>query len=417
MRGVNLLKTAVCLTVMMSSAAFSQKVRTSADASVGVGYSSSPFLQSGRNSSSPYLQAQIAPRIALVDERGESSVAGYVRGNAYLNNYNPTWALGVTARTVRTLSPRWSISGGASFDTSINGERGFSGYIEPAPIAPVDGTVEGPVVQAPIVPPIVIPTTDPSFGNPDITLLGRRQRYTSYGANFGASYAVSERDSLNAGVQIHRSDYGANGFDSTTFGGSLGYSRAISERTQIGLRGSVQHIDYATGGSGNVYQPQVTLSTSLSPTVNLSGGLGLLFTKTSTLVDRSTSTGISGNVSLCKAGNRSNLCFSASRDAGPTGLGTISKRFSTAATYSYRISEDDSVNASVNYSRVSNDRNLLGGSDFSYLSGSGTYSHQFTRRLGARATGSYRNPIGASFSRRSDYSLLLSFYTRLGSLQ
>ena len=405
----------------VASPAYARQVTASADATLATGISSNPFLTEDDGGASFYLEAILAPRITIASERDSSTIGGYVRTSVYLNGGNdPTWALGAYAQTQRAVSSRLTVRGGLNFNTSILGERyDRFALAEPviAPVADNTGTAQDPAAPVVSLPPIqTSPLATPFLIDPDITLLGQRRRQTTFGGNAGGSYVLSARDTLSVDGQTQRTDNGGGLFSYTTYGGTVGYSRALSEQTQVGARVSGQWTDYQEGGSGRVYQPQVTLDTQLSPTLRLSGGLGLLFASTTTRLGKSSSTGLSATGRLCREGEKDSLCIAGTRDAGPNGLGGVSRRFSAGGTYNRRLSASETIRASVDYAHVSDDSQVLARDSYSYVSAIAGYDRRIGQRLSVGVNGSYRDSIGG-IGRPSDLSGSVYVTTRLGALR
>jgi hypothetical protein len=398
--------------------AHAQQLRPVVDVTASAGASSNPFLLEDAGDAAVFIEGAVAPRLTVSDERGNSTIGGYVRGTAYLNGgYDPTWAIGAFAQSQRSVSERLVIRGSVQLDSSIIGERFNDALlnppsfaVDPVPTQPTDVPTPGLQAPAPLVPQIVAP---------DITLLGIRQRQTSIGGSVGASYQLSTRDSLSADVQAQRSDNGGQLASFSSYGASIGYSRSLSELTQIGLRLNGQWTDFGDGfggGTGEVYQPQITLDTRLSPLWRLSAGAGLLITETKTPFTRTSATGVSATARLCRDGERSEACLFGSRDAGPNGLGFISRRLNFGGSYSARLSADDSLRAAVDYSRVDGDGALGVAENFSFFSATAGYDRRLNQRLRGGANAGFRRSDG-SFGSGSDFSASLFISARLGSLQ
>ena len=232
----------------------------------------------------------------------------------------------------------------------------------------------------------------------------------------GATYRLSERSTLSGDANVRRSSYGNSLFSSTQYGATLGYSRAISTVTQVGARVSAQYIDYDSGGNASIYQPQITASSRLSPRWRIAGGLGLLLLRNDVFGRRDSSTGVSGDVNLCRDGERTDLCLTANSDAAPSAQGVATRRFGVGGNYLYRFNEDDSASVRVDYTRVTSNQ-LLGLSDrYSYLNASGNYQRRFATRIFGGVTAGYRKSLDA-FGGPEDVSASVFLRTRLGSIR
>ena len=400
-----------------------QNRTVSLDATVSAGVSSNPFLLNDDPESSAYVESVLAPQWEQADERGSYLAGGFLRTVHYFSGYDDSWSLGAFVRGQRALSPTWDVRGSLELNSSIIGERPGFGFAQP--YAPVTGEPVGdpPLTDPPLPLPVgglVGPSSPellpPGVFVPDITLLGRRSRQTNYGSSLGASYRLSERSSLSADANFRRYSFGSSLFSSTQYGATLGYSRALSTVTQVGARVSAQYVDYDSGGNSSIYQPQITVSSRLSPRWRIAGGLGLLLLRNDVFGRRESSTGLSADVNLCRDGERTDLCFTANRDASPSAQGVATRRFGVGGNYVYRFNEDDSARVAVDYSRVTSDQ-LLGLSDrYSYLYASADYQRRFAPRIFGGVTAGYRKSRDA-FGGPEDVLASVFIRTRLGSIR
>ena len=408
-----------CVLAPLAGTPLAAQNRTlSLDATVSAGVSSNPFLLTQDSQSSAFVESVIAPQWEQADERESYLAGGYLRSVHYFNGYDDSWSLGAFLRGQRSLSPTWDVRASLELDSSIIGERSSFGFAQP--FAPITVQPVGdPTLPLPGGSPIAIPAPGvlpPDAFKPDITLLGRRSRQTSYGSTVGATYRLSERSTLSGDANVRRSSYGNSLFSSTQYGATLGYSRAISTVTQVGARVSAQYIDYDSGGNASIYQPQITASSRLSPRWRIAGGLGLLLLRNDVFGRRDSSTGVSADVNLCRDGERTDLCLTANSDAAPSAQGVATRRFGVGGNYLYRFNEDDSASVRVDYTRVTSNQ-LLGLSDrYSYLNASGNYQRRFATRIFGGVTAGYRKSLDA-FGGPEDVSASVFLRTRLGSIR
>lgn len=402
-----------------------QQVRAGADASASVGMSSNPFLVEG-GEATVFVDGVIAPGISISDERGSSSIGGYLRGTAYADNgYDPTWAIGAAAQSNRAVTERLSLRGSLQVDSTIIGEKFNSALVTAPTFLPTPSGADS-VQPGSVTPVTPVPATaiapPPQFIGSDITLLGSRQRQTTFGGSVGANYRLSAREAVYADLQAQRSVTGGRFFSFSSYGGTVGYSRSVSELTQVGVRLSSQWTHFDDGGTGEVHQPQLTLDTQLSPLWRLSAGAGIPLSKSRTPIARGSATSLSGNLRLCRDGERSEFCLRGSRDAGPNGLGVVSRQLSVGASYSMTLSEDESVRSSLDYSQVNTPGNLVGASDQlfrgdnSFMSASAAYDRRLGRRLRAGLSASFRRADAGAES-ASDVSASVFLSTRLGAVR
>lgn len=413
------------------TSASAQSQKFSVDVFASVGYASNPFLVADGSTSAGFLEVSATPRFVLIDEQGATSIQAFFRHSQYHREFGSSQNYGIQADSNRQLTEKLSARAFAGFDSSILGERGFRNNLlgaEPVTIPAVQPTnpVPGaqPVPAPPPQPTVVLPTDIFT----DVGLIGLRTRQNQFRAGGGLSYQISSIDSISADANIIRSDFGSGRVeqlltDYLGYGASLGYSRALSTQTQVGARLSAQKADYDEPGfSSNVYQPQLTISSRVSPLWTVSAAAGLLFIKTRTPLGSSDSTGLSGNINGCRAGEASNLCLAAYRDASATGIGGVSKTLGSSVSYSYRLNQTDSVRADASYSKsdltgtVRNDE-LARRFSSSYVNANVSYDRAFSRRLTGGATLGYRDIFDSGFETSADVTGQVYIRARFGDIQ
>ena len=384
------------LAVLPSALAEAQTTRFIVDGQAGVGYSTNPFVIDDNDTGSAFTELSITPQLVRLDEKGEAALSAYYRRTDYFTRYDSADSYGVEARARRQLSQTFNAHAVVSYDSSIIGQSSY-------------GLVG-----------VLDPSLPPDLGTPDIALLGLRQRQKSLVAAVGADLRISTRDTVNGELRASRISYADSGIltSSTTKSATLGWSHAVSARTSVGLQGSGSWTSFERQRtSGAFYQPQVTLTHQFSSSVTVTAALGALFITSRTPLGTTHSTGVSGNVFACKAGQRSNTCFRAYSDAQPTGFGDISKRQGAGLDYSYQVRENDVVRASVDYSRVQETSNLLQARNASFITGGASYEHGFSRRLFGGVTGGYRRATGGGRDWPSDLNVKVFVRARWGDTQ
>jgi hypothetical protein len=391
----------VLATALATAAALPAAAQTTAfvvDVQAALGYSTNPFLQDGDDSGAAFSEITIQPQLLYQDDVGDAALIGHYRRNDYFSRFGSTDSYGAEANAQRRLSPLVTLRGGLSYDSSILGQ-GTAGLV-----SVVDPTVVSP-----------LPTT-PLPGSPDIALLGLRERQETLGASIGAAWRLSTRDTVTTDVSANKLNYGADALTSSrTISGAIGYSRALSERTSVGLQGSASWVNFQrTGYSGTYYQPQLTLTRQVSPTISLNAAAGLLFVTSKTNLSTTRTTGFSGNLSACKQGDRSATCLRASSGAQPSGLGDVSRQQSIGVDYSYRVREHDTLRASLDYSRTQQTSPLLRLPNTSFVTGLAAYEHGFSRTIFGGISGGYRTVSGAGLDRRSDANVRIFVRSRWG---
>lgn len=424
-------KVAICAAsafAPLACPAEAQQVRTTVDTTVSAGASSNPFLLPDKDSSfTGFIEGVISPRVTVADERGSATIGGSARGTFYVSGgYDPSWAANAFAQAQRALSDRFTLRASAQVASVIIGEQ-FNRAPLTLPLPPGTGTtipraagtgaspVESPLIGTPVATVPLLP------GSPDVTLLGSNQRITTLTGNVGGDYRVGQRSAVSIDGSVQRFITGDRFSSFKSYGSSVGYRRSLSELTQVGVRMSGTWTSFDVGGEASVIQPQLTLDTRLSPKWQLSAAAGLLLTRTEDDSRQESALSFSGLARLCRAGEQSNLCVYGTRDAGPSGLGTVATRLNAGASYDRRFNADNTARVAIDISQVeavatsAATPNLVD-QDFTFFTGSAGFNRQLSRRWSAGATASYRR-IAGGLSKASDVSAVLSISTRLGALR
>ena len=375
---------------MPSLAHASDNVLASADVSANAGYSSNPFSVAGSNTGSGYAQIQVAPKVQITSERSVIVVSGTAAYERYFQHYADSHDFGAGLDYSGTPSQRVKTHLALHYDNSIVGQGALiSGAIDPTqPSAPVtSGT--------------------------DLSLYGSRDRLQTLQANGDVNFVLSARNSLVTSAHYVRSRYdqfAATG-DYDGYGGSAGFSHRVSEHLQLGLQGSISHYQYQTAlGDTTVYSPQFSFSATLSAYWKMDGAVGASFVNSSI---NGNSTALSGNLNLCRSTPRSTFCLTARRASLPTGTSGTQNEILAGGTYSYKISEHDSLSASASYTKNSAAQlNFLGASE--YLNGSIGFDHALSQRIHVNLTAKYRDLFGGTVSRPSDAVIQLGIVAKIG---
>ena len=171
-----------------------------------------------------------------------------------------------------------------------------------------------------------------------------------------------------------------------------------------------------------MYALQGTISTLLGPFWSLNAAAGVQrIDRSGDIADGTSlggsSTGFSGNASLCRRDDRTNLCARAFREAGATGFGDVTQVYGAGLDGAYRLSQTDVVRARLDYSNADqgNLRNTLGAT--SYLNAGVSYDRSLSQRLSAGAALGYRDAFDSSVGRPADLSAQLFVRARFGDIQ
>ena len=417
-----------------------QRTSLSVDVVGGAGYATNPLLDVGDDTESAFAELSVVPRLSLIDEASVSTLELRYRRTEYFQRYDATEDYGAAASTSRSLTERLSFNAEVSFDSSIIGERGFDALL--AGTGPITGPTFGTDVGTGTGTGTGAGTGvgtgtgigvgagfTPGFGSgvtilPDdlnqLGLIGLRERQNRFAAAVGAQFRASASDSFQGSLNFSKSTYGGrlNDLGFLTYGGSLGYARALSTLTQVGVQTSAQQIDYdRRGSSSGVYALQGTLSTRLGPNYTFSGAAGVQYIDRQFQGRSGGSTGLSGNASLCRKDERTDLCLRAFREAAATGFGQVSRVYGAGLDGSYRLGEADFLRARVSYSN-SDGQGVDGGlGATSFLNSGVSYDRRLSQRLSGGASLGYRDAYDSVVGRPADVSAQIFVRARLGDLR
>ena len=377
-----------------SSGFFGMKQSLAATASAG--YDSDPFLApGGQGAAAASVRLQVAPSISRQGERNSFRLSGRLEHIEYLGSYDSLQNYGADFAATHKASERLEFDLGLLFN-SDNLATNLSNPFFNSDLSP--GTP---------VPPV---------GN-DITILGQQQRRTSYGANGGLTYILSERDELRWALNARAERFGSNGLtDSDFVSQQLRYSRQVGEGFTVGAMVDAGLINFSDSALGNAksVSPQLVASAPLSPLLKLSGSVGVAITRTEFGALKETSTALAGNLSLCRQGERSNLCINGSRQVLPSAIGGARVQTIGGLSYSFRLSERDSLRLNGSYSTASEPLAVAGG-NLESINGSVRFERQINERLQFFASGGYLNASGNSQGNASNYQALVGITFNLGN--
>jgi outer membrane receptor protein involved in Fe transport len=376
------------LAALLLAGAAHADTRASAVVSADAGYGANPFFDAttqGHNSGTITIAA--APKVEFVGPTSNLNLSGRVE-HSFFTTYYPdvtNWSLGADAGLA--LGPRTNFKLGASYASTVN--TGLETQIQPLP------------PQNPAN-PLPDPTATENGGLRTKTLTGTA----------GVDSQISLRDTLSVSAAVLKVDYQGVGSSSyTTYSGTVGVSHVFNDRMSGGLSATYAKTDYeqATFGSFKAFSPALNMTFKLAPrtTLSLSGG-ATFNNETSATGVTTNSTHFSGSASLCHAGERSNLCASASRSVGATSLAGSSTVTQVGANYSYKLTSRSSISLGGNYSQTKS-ASAVNPYDFSYIGSSATYTHQLKERLSLTVNARYTDPIKSTIGNRRQ-----SFYGGVG---
>ncbi len=396
--------------------------------STSAGYSNNPFAETNGDSASTYVAADIVPQLTLQTNRSTFTINGDAHVVQYLSHYPTTDSyrvgLGYRGRPSAHLTTflRLDLASevlGSDDNVGLGGTLG-TGLATGTTTGTATGSAgdaastTGAASSANQVSPSVV--SGPLVS--DIGLLGSRDRRRSLYATGGLSAAVTARDNLSVSAFADLARYRRFGDVSNYdgYGGTLGYSRQVSARFQLGLQGSASRYDYrGPQGDTDVYSIQATGSGRVNKYWLVDGALGVSFT------DRTTGgsdhrTSLSGNLNMCRQGERGTFCAAVSRQARATGLNGAQFVTSAGVDYDYRLSQRARLSLDATYVQEGGLSSLNGVED-KYLRLSATYDRQIFQRLHGTVSARYRDIFGGGPGRASDYGGQLGLSYHFGDLR
>lgn len=379
----------------------------SGDVSVREGVTTNPFLDFGGGDTSGYVEFSAAPSFVITEPLASTNLSANYRRTQYYQRYGSTDGYGFSAFRSQQLSSRTSANVSLQYDSAVVGERRTTQMAPGAVVEPSgpntgnpDGTSQNPDF------PTVIDTNDP-------TLIGTRTRSSSLGLSGNLSTSLNPFDSFSLAASVSRNWYGSRfGADSRTYTTTGSYNRTLGQGSTVGVRLSATRSNYLTDGipDSTILQPQVTYSRQLSGTIHLNASVGGLFIQSSSGRDTKS---ISGDIDLCRTGERDSLCLSVSRDASASGAGGVRTNLVGMINYSYRLAQYDTIRININYSHYGAFLTTQKGS--TYVDTEATWETRLGRRILGGTTASLRG-IQDEFVSRRDFSLQAYVRVTLGQL-
>ena len=317
------------------------------------GYGSNPHLVQDDNPGSLLVGIRLAPQIRTRTETSTTSLSGYYDYTHYTRRYGHSDSLGIDARHEQQFSPTLSGNVHAGYVDSFN-----------ALFGPLDAI--------------------------DEVTIGQRQRVVSGDA--GLSYQPNARDTWDI------SGYGSSAFypnadqrlsDYTNYGGGLGYSRVLNGSTSIGARFGIGRYDSRFFADTTSYQPSLTIKQRLSATWALDAHVGMILQRSAFAGTHFSSNSVGFGANLCRTAPRSTLCFEASRDTSPSGLGGLRTELRGTASIDYKLTDRSSIRASATYGRSdSSGFSQAANQDFGVVRGE--YNYRLTERISIGGSLDYR---------------------------
>jgi len=365
-------------TALPAGQSWAQEITGRVGLSASGGYASNPFLSADATGSG-YVEGAIRPNVSVTDGLGQTNFDAYYTRKEYFREYDHADSYGASARGQRKLSERIDVRALLSYDSTIVGSSNLDSDQEVDPGIPED---------------------------PDIGLIGTRQRRRTLRSSVGMTMRPGTRDTWSIDLNALQSRYPSRttfAQNYVSYGGQFGYSRALSETSSVGATIGYSEVDYdGVGRDARIISPQLTYTRSFADGWTVNAGLGVSIATRKLLTGDDTSTNLAANLNACRKSERASFCFGGGRSNSATGYGGVRTVTDLTASYSYRMSERGTFRANASYSL--NDRNdaaeVSGKQE--YLSASAGYSHRLTERLNVTADAGYRDTYGSLLSRDAD---------------
>ena len=354
-----------------ASAAAANRARvTYLDLTASLGYASNPFLEFDNSNGSFFGRASARGVHSWGNERGRTTLTGFVEGTTYFNDYGLKSIFSVNGDTNQKVSEKVTVFGSLGFSGDLSGQLGNRFLYTPGQV----------IVPDPTLPPTPVPVQDPTL----FSFAGRQ--YQVYG-QAGASFRTSERGSLtvSGGAQhIFYSDPFLD--DYTTVFGTAAYNHQVSERTTVGFSVGAHHTEYAdSGDNSTIINPAVTAHLLLSEDWDASASVGVSFSNFDRITGDSNSTDLSLDGSICHTSETERLCGRVARYTESQSRNSIVTTSSIGVNWFKRLDEDQTIQLAASYIHYSSDFEVLDNLDSNYFDLAGSYSRRIGDRLSAGA--------------------------------
>lgn len=360
------------------------QTRSDVTVTASTAYDSNPFLAFGGDTEVASFRLELAPSISRSDGVSSVRVSGRVEHVEYMRRYDSAQNLSANVVATHRLSERLEINGALSLSSTVS-TTDFTGLPRGA-----DDPDSGE---------LLLPVED------DITLLGDRQRRNQAGVDAGLRYLPSLFDVVTWSASARANRYGSARLQDSDYASQrFGYARQLNSGLFAGaaVEGSISNFKNSRVGDAKTLSPQLTISAMLDPRLQLTGAIGVAFTRTQLPVGRSSTTSLSGNASICYKGSLSNFCINGLRQVLPSAIGGVRTQSSIGTTFSHRISERETVQLGGSYSTAS--APLVGpGGDFKSLRGYARYERLLNERTRLFASAGYSDSSDDLDIRRSNF--------------
>lgn len=367
------------------------------DVTAIAGFETNPFLIELPDTGTASLRLSVVPTFSRQGALGDLRISARIEHIEYARNYDSVQNAGADLGSRFVLSEQVEGTVDLSFDSGV--------FV-------TDLTGFGPFDGAP-------DDTEPLSGVDDITLLGLDQRRTQYQAAGGLLFQLSERDELETAMSFRADRYGSEdspGLEETDFlSGRVSYAHQVNGELTIGVAFDASEIDFVEQSLGRITTifPQLIVELSLSPNWQLTGSSGVARIRSSTDSSEETTTAVAGDVSLCRSGVRADFCLIGTRQVVPLGIGGGGLQSRVGASYSYRLSERETLSLSADYGRAS-ETSGFSGSTIETIGEYLRYELDLSERITLSADARYtelRSDLGPDVS---NFQALVGLTGRLG---
>lgn len=371
------------------------------DLTAGVGYSTNPFFEFNGSNGSAFGRASARGVHSWGNDRGRTSITGFVEGTTYFNDYGVKSIFQVTGDTQQKLSETVTAFGSLGFSGDLSGQLGNRFLYTPGQI----------IVPDPSLPPTPIPVQDPTL----FSFTGRQ--YQLYG-QAGASIRTSLRSSVTVSGGAQHLFYTDKLLDDyTTVFGTAAYSHQLSQRTSIGVSVGAHHTNYnRSSDSATIVNAAVTARLLLSESWDANGSLGVSFSSFDRLTGNGHSTNLSFDGSVCHTSPTERFCGRVARYMESQSQNSLVTTNSIGVNWFKILDDKQSVQLAANYIHYSSDFRILTDLKSNYFNLAGSYSRKIGNRLSGGVDLSVRKLAQTGPDPDVDFSGSLFVRYRLGDL-
>lgn len=405
---------AIVVAAITASAADAAATDFAGSLDLRAGYGNNPYLTSTAHDGSALFGGTLSAGLTSRAARSTTTLTGVVDVEQNLQHFGRSENFTVSLGRSQQLTERFSLSGNVGYANTINPGASYQNTLSSGAIFNTIGSsaspiaVTGDAAAITTTPVALVPIG--SFDPAALDLFTIGQRSERYSAGAGATWTPTARDqfTLNGSAShVHYKSFNGN-YDQ--YGGGLNYLRTINDRTRVGLSGSYTDVESDAYPAARSYSLDVVLIQRLSARWMLNAQVGGILPRDGIGQKNSLSLGFSG--SLCGDYGRSNVCFTASRQSAPTGIGGLRTDLQAGVTLSYALDEHDQINGGATVDH-SGSGSIVPTQNF-YQANVG-YSHQLSRRISIGGSGRYqRRGAGGAFASASGYAVTLDVITRFG---